>query len=138
MPKMNQAATRFVRETVAHRFLNALARQALVRFALVVLTTVAAFGHAILLRSAPSLNQVVDGKRVPIELHFNSRIDGARSRLVLVEPGGKQQGLAIRQPSRDALFSDAHDLAPGPYILRWQILAEDGHITRGEVPFRAN
>jgi methionine-rich copper-binding protein CopC len=26
-------------------------------------------------------------------------------------------------------------LAPGDYRLRWQVLAYDGHITRGEIPF---
>ena len=24
---------------------------------------------------------------------------------------------------------------PGDYIVRWQVLAVDGHITRGDVPF---
>jgi methionine-rich copper-binding protein CopC len=27
------------------------------------------------------------------------------------------------------------DLSPGAYSVRWQVLAVDGHITRGEVPF---
>ena len=26
-------------------------------------------------------------------------------------------------------------LAPGRYRLRWQVLALDGHITRGDIPF---
>jgi len=26
-------------------------------------------------------------------------------------------------------------LAPGAHVLRWQVLAIDGHITRGDVPF---
>jgi methionine-rich copper-binding protein CopC len=26
-------------------------------------------------------------------------------------------------------------LTPGTYVLRWQVLAIDGHITRGDVPF---
>jgi len=26
-------------------------------------------------------------------------------------------------------------LAAGAYRLRWQVLASDGHITRGEIPF---
>jgi hypothetical protein len=26
-------------------------------------------------------------------------------------------------------------LTPGPYVLRWQVLAIDGHITRGDVTF---
>jgi methionine-rich copper-binding protein CopC len=26
-------------------------------------------------------------------------------------------------------------LAPGQYRLRWQVLAIDGHLTRGDIPF---
>jgi copper resistance protein C len=26
-------------------------------------------------------------------------------------------------------------MAPGSYSVRWQVLAIDGHITRGDVPF---
>ena len=26
-------------------------------------------------------------------------------------------------------------LKPGDYVVRWQVLAVDGHITRGDVPF---
>jgi methionine-rich copper-binding protein CopC len=29
----------------------------------------------------------------------------------------------------------AADLAAGGYVLRWQVLAIDGHITRGDIPF---
>ena len=34
----------------------------------------------------------------------------------------------------NALDAEA-DLKPGAYTLRWQALALDGHITRGDVPF---
>ena len=27
-------------------------------------------------------------------------------------------------------------LAPGSYVLRWQVLSVDGHITRGDIPFK--
>jgi methionine-rich copper-binding protein CopC len=29
----------------------------------------------------------------------------------------------------------AFHLAAGSYTLRWQVLASDGHISRGEIPF---
>jgi hypothetical protein len=94
-------------------------------------------GHAILLRSTPSANQVVNGKSIPIELHFNSRVDGKRSRLTLVYPDGQQRDLVIEQASRDSLLARTAEVAPGSYSLHWQVLAEDGHISRGEVLFRA-
>jgi methionine-rich copper-binding protein CopC len=34
------------------------------------------------------------------------------------------------------LTSQAQALNPGEYRIRWQVLASDGHITRGEIPFQ--
>ena len=42
------------------------------------------------------------------------------------------------QPSPDMLISRADDLKRGAYKLRWQVLAADGHITRGEIFFKVN
>jgi methionine-rich copper-binding protein CopC len=94
-------------------------------------------GHAILLSAAPAFNETVSATSVQVRLRFNSRIDVKRSRLILVLPGGRERVLTAGQPSPDTVSSDAATLIPGSYILRWQVLAEDGHITRGEVPFRA-
>jgi methionine-rich copper-binding protein CopC len=93
--------------------------------------------HAILLSAAPAPDDIVYGGAVHIELRFNARIDARRSRLILVLPAGRELSLSTDQPVPDTLTSVASDLAPGSYILRWQVLAVDGHITRGEVPFRA-
>ena len=113
-------------------------RRVLIFPALSILIPSLVQAHAILLRSIPSANQVVHGEAVPIELRFNSRVDGKRSRLSLVDPTGTVRELTIEQPSHDSVASRASKLTPGWYVLRWQILAEDGHITRGEVAFRAN
>ena len=96
------------------------------------------YGHAILLSASPSSNEVVSGAVVHVQLRFNARIDGVRSRLVLALPGGGQRLIPANQPSPDTLTSDVSGLVPGLYILRWQVLAQDGHITRGLVPFRAH
>jgi copper resistance protein C len=95
------------------------------------------FGHAILLSTSPASNEVVHGAAVQVQLRFNARIDAVRSRLVLALPGGGERLLSTNQPSPDILTSEVSGLAPGLYLLRWQVLAEDGHITRGLVPFRA-
>ena len=94
-------------------------------------------GHAILLSTAPVSNGIVHQSSVDVELRFNARIDARRSRLVLVQPGGGERTLALTQPSPDALASNVSGLVPGQYILQWQVLAEDGHITRGQLSFRA-
>jgi methionine-rich copper-binding protein CopC len=115
--------------------LNLLCILAVAAAALIFTPTSSA--HAILLSSTPNLNAVLSGPGMVVKLRFNSRIDASRSRLILVEPDGQQHPLVINKTSPpDSLLSEAKDLKPGAYILRWQALAEDGHITRGEVPFR--
>jgi copper resistance protein C len=95
-----------------------------------------AFAHALLVSSNPAVNGTVHGPGVVVDLKFNSRVDGTRSRLVLVFPNGAAQALALlKQPAPEELTARA-ELEPGAYTLRWQAVAADGHITRGEVPFK--
>jgi copper resistance protein C len=110
---------------------------------LILIATAAAFlvvapaaAHAVLLESSPALKSAVSGPNVPIKLRFNVRIDALRSRLTLIHPDGSSQALEIsKQTPADSLLAEATGLAAGPYRLRWQVLASDGHITRGEIPF---
>jgi methionine-rich copper-binding protein CopC len=109
----------------------------------IVVTVVSAFfvvapaaAHAVLLESTPSLKSSVPGPNVPIKLRFNVRIDTLRSRLTLVRPDGSAQALEISKgTTADTLAAEATELAAGAYRIRWQVLASDGHITRGEIPF---
>ena len=96
-----------------------------------------AYSHAIVLSVTPAQSQEVSGPDVPITLRFNSRIDAKRSRLTLVMSDGKQTPLDLSEAAAgDSLVSKAKGLKSGAYLLRWQVLATDGHITRGEAPFR--
>jgi copper resistance protein C len=95
-----------------------------------------AAAHAVLLESSPALKSAVSGPNVPIKLRFNVRIDALRSRLTLIHPDGSSQSLEISKGApADTLLTEATGLAVGAYRLRWQVLASDGHITRGEIPF---
>ena len=95
-----------------------------------------AWAHAILMESKPALHSSVKGPEVAIWLRFNVRVDGGRSRLHLVGPNGAQQTLPLaKQTSPDILESQAGGIKPGAYTLQWQVLASDGHISRGEVAF---
>ena len=93
------------------------------------------WAHAILVESTPAANGTVQGPKVVIRLRFNSRVDGAHSRLYVNSTVGPKQIKIDSQAAPDALSGTATDLKPGEYQLRWQVLAIDGHITRGEVPF---
>jgi methionine-rich copper-binding protein CopC len=92
--------------------------------------------HAIVMRSTPAAGATVPGPDVAIELAFNSRVDRPRCRLLLTAPGGAVSTLALRTDTApQVLAAEARGLAPGAYRLRWQVLAVDGHITRGDIPF---
>ncbi len=84
--------------------------------------------------SVPALHGTVPAGPLDVSLHFNSRLDQARSRLVLRgQPVDQALALAPGGPA-DQLA--AHITLPsGEYTLRWQVLATDGHLTRGDVPF---
>jgi copper resistance protein C len=92
--------------------------------------------HAIVVEANPAANSTASGPDVKFKLRFNARIDQGRSRMVLVLPDGTQKPLAIleKEPP-DTLAGEGDGLAPGSYRLRWQVLANDGHITQGEIPF---
>jgi methionine-rich copper-binding protein CopC len=95
-----------------------------------------ALAHAVLVSSTPQKNVSVSGPEITISLKYNSRVEGARSSLSLLKPDGSVEKVGgITQPSPDVVAATAHALAKGAYILRWQVLSSDGHITRGEVPF---
>ncbi len=96
-----------------------------------------ALAHAVLLSSTPQKNVVVSGPEIAIRLKYNSRVDGARSSISLLKPDGTVEKVGgITQPGPDVLSATGHALAKGAYVLRWQVLSSDGHITRGEVPFQ--
>ncbi len=94
-------------------------------------------GHAILKESSPAAGSTVNGPDVPIVLKFNVRIDATRSKLQLMTPDNKMVDLSVeKQTSPDTLTTKAAGLKAGEYKIAWQVLAPDGHITRGLVPFK--
>ena len=92
--------------------------------------------HAIIVDSVPVPGAAVPGPALEVMIQFNSRVDAARSQLVLERPDGSAAPLAILpQRSEDRLEAAVEGLAPGDYTLIWQVLSVDGHITRGTLPF---
>ena len=98
-----------------------------------------ALAHAVLVDSTPKANETVHGGALEIDLKFNSRVDGARSTLQLSMPDGSAQTLPIStQAAPNELTSHAEGLTKGAYMLRWQALSSDGHLSRGQVPFQVD
>jgi methionine-rich copper-binding protein CopC len=97
------------------------------------------WAHAILMQSTPKIGSTVKGPDVDIVLRFNVRIDASRSRVRLLAPDGTVSTLTLaNQTSPDSLQTHAARLMPGAYKLQWQVLASDGHISRGEISFTVN
>jgi methionine-rich copper-binding protein CopC len=110
-------------------------KRILATLVVVLVSAPLAFAHAILLSAVPAANQSVSGPDLDVQLKFNCRIDSARSRLTLSSPDRGVRPLALQQSDPAVLHSHITGLATGEYRLQWQVLAADGHITRGEVPF---
>ncbi|HZS56374.1 MAG TPA: copper resistance protein CopC [Bryobacteraceae bacterium] len=104
-------------------------------FLICLLAALSASGHAILKECLPAPHSIVSGPDVTIRLRFNSRIDAVHSRLYLNGGPHSQQIEVAEQSAPDTLVGQAKAVTAGEYRIQWQVLAVDGHITRGEVPF---
>ena len=110
-------------------------RAAAAAMLLCLLAPLPAFAHAILEESVPAQDSTVEAGRLGIALRYNSRIDKARSRLTLTGPNHDHATLPIMQAGPPDILTTSADLKPGVYTIRWNVLATDGHLTRGEVHF---
>ena len=92
--------------------------------------------HAIILEAAPQVGATLHAGAADVRLRFNSRIDRRRSRLRLLDAVGKETVVTLDDDTpADVITAHISSLVPGNYRLRWQVLALDGHITRGDIPF---
>lgn len=95
-----------------------------------------ALAHAILVRSQPADNATLNTHAVTLVLDYNSRIDAPRCTVQLVGPGNRSFPLVMQASGKPwELKANASGLANGTYHLHWQVLASDGHITRGNISF---
>jgi copper resistance protein C len=105
----------------------------------VLLVAPSALAHAVLLEIEPSPKSTVAKGKVVIKLRYNARIDIERSRLFLVPPNRVAQAIPLSaNAAPDTLQAEVTVSEPGEYGIRWQVLATDGHITRGETVFRVS
>jgi copper resistance protein C len=117
----------------------AISRPISALFLILLMVTPVCRAHAILMDSTPKLNSTVKSSELNINLRFNVRIDGGRSRVRLVAPDGTTSTLTLDgQPTPNTLQTHVANLKPGPYKLEWQVLASDGHMSHGEIPFTVN
>lgn len=107
----------------------------LTRLALLALLTPSlATAHAILVSSDPPPGATLPPGPRTLTLRYNSRIDQSRSKLTL-DHSGYAVAARLDRPAPPNELRTTATLSSGAYTLRWFVLATDGHITRGEVPF---
>lgn len=95
-----------------------------------------AFAHAILVRATPADHSMVHSHSFEIVLEYNSRIEAARSMVMLTNSAGTKIPVKLEKSSAaQTLKAAAGNLANGVYLLHWQVLASDGHISRGDLEF---
>ncbi len=96
-----------------------------------------AWSHALLLESSPRPDEAVPSRLSRVVLRFNSRIEKALSKVSLVDRQGRRVLLRVSgEGEPDQVIAPLPTLAPGAYVLEWQVLSVDGHLTRGSFPFR--
>ena len=95
-----------------------------------------AWAHAIVVHSTPSAGTTLDLSPTQVIVRFNGRVDHKRSVLSLGQPDKTVRPLVIEMdgPAHE-LRAALAVLPPGAYRLQWQVLAVDGHIRRGMIPF---
>lgn len=92
--------------------------------------------HAITVSAIPGADSTIPGPDTDLIFTFNVRIDAKRSNLTLTRPDGSTSNIVILPNDNPALLTGRlSGLKAGAYAVRWQVLATDGHITRGDVNF---
>ena len=106
--------------------------------ALVALAPAAAAAHAIILESEPAAGATLAEPPARIYLRFNSRLEKRLSRVTLFAADGRPVPLAVAADGSekpDRVVLPLGSLRPGAYVVRYKVLAADGHITEGALRF---
>jgi methionine-rich copper-binding protein CopC len=95
--------------------------------------------HAIVLESSPIHDAVLPDAPSRVTLRFNSRIEKRFTRVTLAVPDRAPVAVPVPVGDEDAtpdrLTIPLQPLGPGVYVLRYRVLAVDGHITEGALRF---
>ncbi len=101
-------------------------------------SSILCWAHAIVIESNPREGAVLKQAPSRVLLRFNVKIEKALTRVTLTKDN--QQALVLpqvdfNQGSPDRLEVPLPPLEPGNYIMRYSVLAADGHATQGVLRF---
>ena len=95
--------------------------------------------HAIVLESSPAHGAALTDAPKQVTLRFNSRIERRFTRVTLTLADRVPETVALPDgdvdTTADRLTIPLRPLGPGVYVLRYRVLAVDGHITEGALRF---
>lgn len=98
-----------------------------------------AAGHAIVLESSPAHDAVLARSPERVTLRFNSKLEQRFTRVTLAAGDRPPARVTLPDPDGagppDRVVIPLAPLAPGVYVLRYRVLAVDGHITEGALRF---
>jgi len=98
----------------------------------------AAAAHAIILESEPVAGAKLVEPPARIYLRFNSKLEKRLSRVTLTAANGRLVPLpvvAAGDDRPDRITLPLGKLRAGAYVVRYKVLAADGHITEGALRF---
>ena len=106
--------------------------------AVVALAPGAAGAHAIILESEPAAGAKLAEPPARVYLRFNSKIEKRLSNVTLTAAEGQPVPLPVTSDGSekpDRIVLPLGSLRPGAYVVRYKVLAVDGHITEGALRF---
>lgn len=95
-----------------------------------------AWAHAFPTVSSPPNGAVLKEAPREVRIQFTEGLELAFSQITVKGPNGEvvSQG-KVHQPAQDTLAVDLKPLSPGNYLVEWQVLSVDTHITEGVLRF---
>jgi len=97
-----------------------------------------AFAHALVLESRPAQGAQLTEAPREVYLRFNSKLEKHLSHVTIATDKGQPVALPIAVDGGekpDRLVLPLAHLGPGSYLVRYKVLAVDGHITEGILRF---
>ena len=96
-----------------------------------------AAAHAVIVEASLGERAIAPGRATVVRLRFNAALEPRFTRATLREPGGRESALAARAGARrEEVVVELPPLEAGRYVLRYKVLAADGHLTEDIVRFR--
>ena len=103
-----------------------------------LLSPIVAEAHAILVKSQPAKDEVVNVAPKQIDLWFNDPVRSQYKALAVIDSEGKRvDNRDVEQALTDGshIYATVSDLAPGTYTIRYRVVSQDTHIVTGKFQF---